>query len=117
MRYLSETATCTIVSFDFGLFARPITLTMAFSVAQPCENPEELCISAWASSVNFFNDPAVQSALGVSGRDWTPVNTDIAYAFMESGAFGQSVILKLSALLDSGKVRVLVLNGHLDALT
>ncbi|KAJ3470121.1 hypothetical protein MRS44_000220 [Fusarium solani] len=88
-----------------------------YNIAQPCENPEELCINAWASSVNFFNDPAVQSALGVRGRDWTPVNTDIAYAFMESGAFGQSVILKLSALLDSGKVRVLVLNGHLDALT
>jgi hypothetical protein len=47
---------------------------------------------------------------------WSPVSFELEHDFEETGAISQSVIPQVRSLLDSYNVRILVMNGDLDAL-
>jgi hypothetical protein len=85
-------------------------------VHQSCENVEELCIHSWKAINHFYNDPTIQAALGVKNVVWSPVDMELELDFVATGAIGQSVMPAMKNLLNSGTIRVLVLNGDLDSL-
>ncbi|KAH8889045.1 alpha/beta-hydrolase [Thozetella sp. PMI_491] len=88
-----------------------------YNVAQLCTNPEKLCLPAWDATMSFYENPVLRKAMGINSQFiWSPVSFDIEQDFEASGAISQSVIPQVRSLLDSYKVRILVMNGDLDAL-
>lgn len=65
--------------------------------------------------MNFFNRPEIQKAMGIEKRAWTPIDMQLLVDFAQSGALSQSVVPAIQNILNSD-VRVLVMNGDLDAL-
>ncbi|KAH8901462.1 alpha/beta-hydrolase [Thozetella sp. PMI_491] len=86
-----------------------------YNIAEPCLHREMMCIPGMAAALIYFNQKSLQAKLGINYR-WEPVDFELNAAFLASGSMGYPSQRYLTDLLDSGAVRVLVMNGDWDTL-
>ncbi|KAL2850652.1 Alpha/Beta hydrolase protein [Aspergillus pseudoustus] len=87
-----------------------------YNVEKACSDTENLCLDNLAATEAFFNKREVQHMLGYDNYQYGVINHDITTSFDESGSTTQSVLREVVDLLQHTPVRLLVMNGDLDAL-
>ncbi|KAH7161839.1 Alpha/Beta hydrolase protein [Dactylonectria macrodidyma] len=87
-----------------------------YNIQNPCLDPFGLCIGSIPAVEDFFSSEKVLHKLGRDDYPYSIVSTDILEAFATSGAMTQSVLRDVEDLIEHTPVRMLFLNGDLDAL-